>query len=117
MAKTDPVETPTPAEAPAVTDAERAELESLRAENARLADENADLRADLDDRPAMFTTEAPRAAVSDADRRRAVAEHERAVMDRSEGARLDREEQARRASLVDGPAPDDIARRDELDGE
>jgi hypothetical protein len=61
------------------------ELAELRAENARL-------RALLDNRDARgvsLTTDRE----ATAETRRRQAEHERAVMDRSEGARLDREQQ------------------------
>lgn len=114
MAKNDPADPPVITEDPRA--AELAELDALRAENARLADENADLRADLDERPVTFTTDAPR-ELTDTEKRQAAARRERAVLERSEGFRLDQEQQEN-AKAADAPARDVLrSGDDEFDGE
>lgn len=76
---------------------ETTELDELRAENERLRAELDAARA-AEPRP-MFTTD-----VDLTEQRRRQAERERAVMERSEGARLDREQQDNVAAAAARPA-------------
>jgi hypothetical protein len=87
MAKNDP------APEPIAPDGQVTELDELRDENARLREEIEQLRAD--GTVSIDATDAAR------DQRRAVAEHERAVMARSEGARQEAELDADREARAE----------------
>lgn len=103
-ADVDPPAPDIPADADQPT-GEVTELDELRDENARLREEIAELRATAG--PVAFTTDT-------VDRRREQAEHEQAVMFRSEGARQDREQQENAARTEGRPIAGDL-RRDEAD--